>query len=137
MDLNLTTPAILFSTLSLLLLAYTNRFLGLASRIRDLHSKYSERPDKVIKEQIESLRYRVVLIKHMQLYGILSLFMCTLCMFVLFAGWVAVGKVIFGLSLILLLISLGISIREIQISVHALNLALLDMEGNEPPKRMG
>ncbi len=137
MDFTLTTPALLFSTLSLLLLAYTNRFLGLAARIRDLHSKYHERPNQVIRDQIESLRYRVVLIKHMQLYGILSLFLCTLCMFVLFAGWIEVGKIIFGASLLLLLVSLGISIREIQVSVVALNLALKDLEGAEKPKRMG
>jgi hypothetical protein len=73
----------------------------------------------------------------MQLYGILSLFLCTLCMFVLFAGWIEVGKIIFGASLLLLLVSLGISIREIQVSVVALNLALKDLEGAEKPKRMG
>lgn len=137
MEFTLTTPALLFSTLSLLLLAYTNRFLALANRIRDLHSKYRERPDSVLREQIQSLRYRVVLIKHMQLYGILSLFLTTLCMFVLFAGWPAIGKAIFGLSLVMLLVSLGISIREIQVSVRALNLALADLERGEPPKRMG
>lgn len=138
MEITLTTPALLFSTLSLLMLAFTNRFLGLAGRIRDLHSKYKERPDKVLKDQIESLRFRVVLIKYMQGAGILSLLLCTICMFLLFAGWTEAGKWAFGAALLLLMISLAISFKEIQISVHALNMQLQDLKGeSKGPPRMG
>lgn len=129
MDLTLTTPALLFPAISLLLLAYTNRFLTLANLIRSLQSKYNENSDERILGQIKNLRKRVILIKQMQLYGIWSLLLCVVCMFVLFAGWIVVGQWIFGISLILLIISLGQSIREIQISVDSLHIQLSDMEG--------
>jgi hypothetical protein len=129
MDLTLTTPALLFPAISLLLLAYTNRFLTLANLIRSLQSKYSENEDDRILSQIKNLRKRVILIKQMQLFGIWSLLLCVVCMFVLFAGLILVGKWIFGISLILLIISLAQSIREIQISVDSLHIQLSKMEG--------
>jgi hypothetical protein len=129
MELNLTTPALLFPAISLLLLAYTNRFLTIASLIRNLHASYKDNPEDVITiGQIQNLRHRVNLIKHMQGLGISSLFLCVLCMFVLFGGYIDLGKWIFGLSLVLLLLSLALSIWEIQISVDALNLRLSDIE---------
>jgi hypothetical protein len=128
MDFSLTTPALLFPAVSLLLLAYTNRFLALATLIRNLHATYKTNPDQVLLEQINNLRHRVSLIKNMQAIGIWSLFLCVLCMFVLFAGYYVAGKYIFGISIILLMWSLALSIREIQISVNALNLHLKDIE---------
>jgi len=128
MDLNLATPALLFPAISLLLLAYTNRFLTLATLIRSLHSKYREKPDKLILGQIKNLRKRVVLIRNMQALGISSLLLCVVCMFVLFAGYIQAGEYIFGISLILLMASLILSIREIQISVNALKIELNDIE---------
>lgn len=128
MDIGLTTPALLFPAISLLLLAYTNRFLTLANLIRELHKSYKTNPEDIILAQISNLRYRVMLIRNMQAYGIASFFLCVLCMFVLFAGQILVGKLIFGVSLIALLISLGISFREIQVSVDALNYRLSDLE---------
>ncbi len=133
-DLDLTTPALLFPAISLLLLAYTNRFLAVASLIRKLHSDYKENPNNIIMGQIESLRQRVLLIKNMQASGISSLFLCVLCMFLIFAGRPDISKIIFGISLLLLLISLGLSIREIQISVKALNLQLSDLESSKHHK---
>jgi len=132
MDLGLTTPALLFPAISLLLLAYTNRFLTLANLIRELHKSYKANPDQIILAQISNLRYRVVLIRNMQVYGIASFFLCVLCMFVLFAGQELLGKLIFGVSLIALMVSLGISFREIQVSVDALNYRLSDLEGSFP-----
>jgi hypothetical protein len=129
MDLTLTTPALLFPAITLLLLAYTNRFITLANLIRSLQSKYSENEDDRILSQIKNLRKRVILIKQMQLFGIWSLLLCVVCMFVLFAGLILVGKWIFGISLILLIISLAQSIREIQISVDSLHIQLSKMEG--------
>lgn len=131
MELTLTTPALLFPALSLLMLAYTNRFLVIAGLIRSLHSKYQENQDETIMGQIKNLRRRVVLIRDMQIFGVGSLFVCVFCMYLLFAGETLWGKVTFGLSLILLMISLGISLKEIQISVNALNLQLSDLEERE------
>ena len=129
MDITITTPALLFPTISLLLLAYTNRFLAIASLIRNLHAKFREHCDELIFGQIRNLRRRVVLIRNMQALGIASLLLCVLCMFVLFAGQQAAGKWLFGVSLLLMIASLGVSLREIQISVDALDLELSDMEG--------
>lgn len=124
MEITLTTPALLFSTLSLLILAYTNRFLALGSRIRSLHDRYEANNIPSLLAQIESMRIRVNLIRLMQLYGVLSLFLCVLCMFFLFAGLVLMGKVVFGLSLLAMLVSLALSTREIHISTQALNIQL-------------
>ena len=128
MELNLTTPGLLFSAISLLLLAYTNRFLSIANLIRTLHRNYLETNDKGAKAQIKNLQKRIRLIKNMQLLGIASLFLSVFCMVALFAGWILLGKILFGLSLIFLLISLGMMMIEIQISVKALNIQLNDLD---------
>lgn len=127
MDIALTTPALLFPAISLLLLAYTNRFLAVASVIRQLHSQMRD-GNPEFAEEIRSLRHRVALIRSMQGVGVLSLFFCVLCMFLLFAGWVLAGKLAFGIALLLLLWSLALSVREIQLSGKALDLHLRDLE---------
>jgi hypothetical protein len=132
MTLDLTTPALLFPAISLLLLAYTNRFLALAALIRGLQARYESNPDSVIVAQISNLRYRVRLIQQMQAFGVLSLFGCVACMFALFADLLSLGNYLFGISLVLMLVSLGLSVREIQVSVVALNLHLQNLEGRIP-----
>lgn len=128
MELTLTTPALLFPTISLLLLAYTNRFLAIANVIRGLHSRYETQPSDILLGQIEGLRLRVGLIRNMQALGISSLFLCVLCMMIIYLGWQQGAKLIFGCSLLLLLVSLGLSFREIQLSTNALNLLLRDLK---------
>ena len=129
MDIDLTTQALLFPAISLLLLAYTNRFLALASLIRDLHRRYHDNQcDSAILEQIRNLRRRVLLIRNMQALGVASLLSCVLCMFVLFAGQQLAGTSLFAISLILMMLSLFVSLREILISVGALDFELSDME---------
>lgn len=132
MEISLTTPALLFPAISLLLLAYTNRFLTIAGLIRNLHQRYKEHPDQNVKNQISNLKKRVSLIKNMQLFGIVSLLLCVVSMFALYEAWKSLGSIIFGVSLVLLMISLIISIVEIQISVKALNIQLSDMESRSP-----
>jgi hypothetical protein len=132
MELTLTTPALLFPAISLLLLAYTNRFLTLAALIRELYARYRSQPDPKIKGQLANLRYRIVIIRNMQVFGVSSFFGCVLCMFVLFAGQAEAGKYIFGGSLVLLLISLGLSLREIQVSIDALTLQIQDLDEIDP-----
>ena len=128
MDLTLTTPALLFPAISLLLLAYTNRFLAVASVIRQLRGLLLKNAPKHYHEELQSLRHRMQLIRQMQAVGVLSLFGCVLCMFLLFAGLVVAGKITFGIALLLLLASLALSVREIQLSVDALDLHLRDLE---------
>jgi hypothetical protein len=131
MDISLTTPALLFPTVSLLMLAYTNRFLTLATIIRNLHDRYKEVQSENLLGQIANLRYRVYLIRNMQIFGVLSLLFCVISMFALFAGWVAGGQWSFGIALLLMIVSLGISLRELQISVGALDLLLMELEEHE------
>lgn len=127
-QLTLTTPALLFSAISLLLLAYTNRFLALATLVRSLYAKYKENRDQLIFGQIKNLKIRLNLIRNMQIYGITSLLLCVACMFLIYIEWINIAEIIFGIALILLIISLALSVREIQISVKALNIQLHDLE---------
>lgn len=73
MELTLTTPALLFSAISLLLLAYTNRFLAIAALVRGLRDKYLENPSGLLIGQIKNLRSRLSLIRNMQILGLSSL----------------------------------------------------------------
>ncbi|AMM50095.1 hypothetical protein TH61_01375 [Rufibacter sp. DG15C] len=131
MEITLTTPALLFPALSLLLLAFTNRFMSLAKLIRDLKHRYQTSHSQLVFGQIQNLRKRLILIRNMQAVGIGSMFSCVLCMFSLYKGWQMVGEIIFGMSLVLLMISMAISLWEIQISVKALELELSDLEQEE------
>jgi len=128
MKLTLATPALLFSAISLLLLAYTNRFLTIAQLVRTLHSKYKEKADPLILGQIKNLRQRINLIRNMHVFGIISLLLCVVCMFMLYIEWIAIAESVFGIALVLLITSLALSAWEIQISVKALNLHLSDIE---------
>ena len=128
MEITVTTPALLFPAISLLLLAYTNRFLTLANLIRELHARYTANPEEIILAQIKNLRYRIFLIRDMQIFGASSFFLCVVTMLVLFIGQALVGKILFGISLLSLLISLGYSLRELQVSIDALMVRLSDIE---------
>ncbi len=129
-ELTLITPSVLFSAISLLMLAYTNRFLSYAQLVRTLKDKYIENPDAVKAAQIANLRKRLYLTRAMQMLGISSLFLCVITMFLIYIGVKLLSVYVFGLALILLIISLGISVREIQISVRSLELHLSDMDKN-------
>lgn len=134
MELTLNAPALLFPTISLLLLAYTNRFLAIASLIRNLHSRYKDEPSQRVWEQIQNLKLRVRLIRDMQVLGVFSLFLCVLCMFLIFGEQIVMAKIIFGSSLVILMVSLGISIAELYISTKALNIELSDLAGKNEKK---
>jgi peptidoglycan/LPS O-acetylase OafA/YrhL len=127
-ELTLTTPALLFSAVSLIILAYTNRFLAYASVIRNLHTNFKENPNSVLLGQIKNLRKRLRLTQTMQVLGISSLLLCVICMFLIYVNFHVLAEILFGIALVLLILSLAISIREIQISVKALDLHLNDME---------
>ncbi|WP_133470709.1 DUF2721 domain-containing protein [Paraglaciecola marina] len=130
MDITLTTPAMLFPAISLLLLAYTNRFLALASVIRNFDL---EKENTNSNAQIKNLRQRIQLIKNMQAAGIASFFMCVLSMLAIYANYQTVGSSIFACSLVLLLYSLWLSVREIRISIEALDMHLSQL--NLPVKK--
>jgi len=128
MELTLSTPALLFPTISLLLLAYTNKYVAVANRIRNLHAMYKNEQSEVILDQIRSLKIRIRLIRDMQLVGILCIFFASLCMFLLFEGYEAWANVVFGISLVFLMGSIGLCGIEIIISINALSILLKDIE---------
>ena len=126
--LTLTTPALLFSAISLIMLAYTNRFLAYAAIIRNLKEKFLESQDETILRQIINLKLRVKLTRYMQISGISSLLLCVLTMFLIYIDNNALAVWIFGLGLLLLILSLIFLIWEIQISAKALQHHLRDIE---------
>ncbi|ATJ81889.1 DUF2721 domain-containing protein [Halomonas beimenensis] len=126
--MTLTTPALLFPAISLLLLAYTNRFLVLAQLIRKLADEVRDQHQATAARQILLLRKRISLTKRMQLAGVLSFLLCTLSMFALFLEWTQPGVWLFGISLVSLSISLIYSFWEILLSTNALNVQLQDIE---------
>jgi hypothetical protein len=128
MEFTLTTPALLFSAISLLLLAYTNRFLALASIIRAMKTQYLVSKDENLLGQMANLRRRIFYIRNMQGCGIISFFFCVLCMFLMYYQLIHLAQYVFGLSLLLLMVSLYISFREIQMSVIALKMELKDLK---------
>jgi len=128
MELDLSTPSLLFPAISLLLLAYTNRFLALATLIRQLHKDYQEDHESHVLEQIRNVRWRLSLIRNMQGCGVMSLLLCTVSMGGIYLGLQQVGAVFFGLSLVLMVVSLFFSVWEIHISTTTLSILLRDLE---------
>ena len=129
MQFSINTPALLFPAITLLMLAYTNRFLALATLIRNLHSQYKKNAEEreIVREQIRNLRRRLELVKQMQASGICSFFLCVLSMLLVYFVYPTAAFAIFGLSLGFLLLSLGLSLNEIYISTRALEIELRDM----------
>ncbi|HJV02329.1 MAG TPA: DUF2721 domain-containing protein [Burkholderiaceae bacterium] len=132
--MNLTTPALLFPAISLLLLAYTNRFLVLAQLIRQLHGQYKDDQKEVAVRQIANLRQRITLIRRMQALGVMSFILCAVSMFLVFVRLEVVAQYAFGLSIFLLLLSLICSFYEITISTRAIEIELegLEQKLNQP-----
>ena len=130
MEINITTPALLFPAVSLLLLAFTNRFLALATLIRGLKKEYVNGHDENLLPQIRNLTLRVRLIRNMQAFGIGSLLLCVMCMLALFFNEIVLGQILFGISLLLMMLSLIVSLREILISVNALQHELRSIDEN-------
>lgn len=129
-EISINTPALLFPAISLLMLAYTNRFYAIASRVRTLHEEYNkDRNKEIIFKQIKNLRRRLNMIRNMQALGVGSFLSCIICMYFIFRNNMDVAHVLFVLSILSLVASLIISLAEIVISTRALELDLSDMEG--------
>ena len=133
--LDLTTPSLLFSSISLILLAYTNRFLSYASVVRALKEKHQQTHDPKDIAQIANLRKRLYLTRSMQILGILSLLLCVIAMFFIYVSWQVFAAWIFGIALLLLAASLCVCIWEINISVKALEIHLEDISSKEKLKQ--
>ena len=129
--INLTTPSLLFPAISLLLLAYTNRFLVIAQLIRNLSGSLTAENRHTVHRQIETLKKRVRLIQTMQIYGVVSFLMCTVAMVLIFLEHPVAGSWLFGASILALSLSLVYSLREIAISTKALAIILDDLGERE------
>ncbi|HLP05591.1 MAG TPA: DUF2721 domain-containing protein [Paludibacter sp.] len=130
-NITLITPTFLFSATSLLLLAYTNRFLSYAQLVRTLKDRYMEDHSALTRAQIVNLRKRLYLAKNMQMMGAGSLFLCVATMFLIYVGLPTVSAYVFGIALLFLIISLGLSVWEIHISAKSLEIYLSDMENKK------
>ena len=128
MEFTISTPAILFSAISLLMLAYTNRFLALAAIVRQFIQKFAEEKDKHILEQIHNFKKRLTIIKYTQLFGVVSFLLCVISMFSIFMHMIIAAEIIFALSLIALFISLLLSLQEVLLSIGALNIEMRKIE---------
>lgn len=129
MEININTPALLFPAITLLLLAYTNRFLALANLVRKLHDEYKkDEKHPILLRQIRSLRRRINLVRYMQGLGVVSFICCVVCMYCIYREWMEVAKYVFAFSLISLMTSLIISLMEITQSTKAIDLELSDIE---------
>jgi hypothetical protein len=122
MTIEIGTPALLFSATSLILLAYTNRFLTIASIIRGLKKVYKEKENSMILLEIKNLNLRLTLIRYMQMAGVLCLFLSVFAMLLLFFDEQGISIYFFGMSLLF---------WEISISVNALRLHLSDLSDME------
>ncbi|HVD99653.1 MAG TPA: DUF2721 domain-containing protein [Cytophagaceae bacterium] len=131
MELSLTTPALLFPTISLLMLAYTNRFIAIGNRIRVLHVEHKQRPSETIVRQIKTFRRRVRLIRDLQLCGIVCLFANVFTMLLIFSKYNLVATYVFGFSLVLMMVAFAMSALEIILSTKALYIQIEDLEKEE------
>jgi len=129
MDITITTPALLFPAISVLFLAYSNRFLAIASRIREQHNLFNKTHSPVAKKQIDSLRLRIRFIVAMQLLAVVGIISCILAMGLIFYGRQYSGNITFGFSMAFIVLSLLASVSELLLSTKALNIELEDMEG--------
>lgn len=129
MEITFNTPALLFPAISLLLLAYTNRYLALANLIRKLHDEYTRgEKNNLLLKQIKILRLRINMVRQMQTLGVFSFLCCVITMYGVYQQWKGVTEFVFATSLLSLLSSLVISLLEISQSTKALEWELSDME---------
>ena len=127
-ELTLITPTLLFSAVSLIMLAYTNRFLSYAQLVRTLKDRYMEDRSKVTHAQILNLRKRLNLTRNMQVFGVLSLLLCVVTMFLIYINLQFLSAIIFAIALILFIVSLALSVWELLLSTKSLNIYLSDMD---------
>ncbi len=129
LEISINTPALLFPAITLLMLAYTNRFLSLAALVRKLYIEYNRgEKEKNVLNQIKSIRTRLNLIRYMQSFSVLSFLCCVLCMYFIFRNWMVMAHWIFAFSLFFLFLSIVLSLIEINKSTKALELQLSDIE---------
>lgn len=127
-NITISTPALVFPALSVLILAYTNRFIAISRRVRALHSEHQANPNENILQQILSLKKRLIYIRNTQTLAITGFSLNVFSMFLILIGFTKIATYIFAFSLLCIMGSLVVCLMEIYISVHAMNIALCDCE---------
>lgn len=130
--MDLTTPAVLLSTISLLILAFTNRFLTMTGRARELHKEYKTAPDEALLMQLERLLSRIHRIRDAMTIGVASLFFFVFTMFLIFTEHADWAHHSFFAGLLLLMVALAVSTYEIYLSCNAIDIQLKELENNKP-----
>ena len=116
MNIDITTPALLFPAITLLMLAHTNRFLALANLVRQFRALYDEKPDDRVFKQIENFQKRLNILKYTQFVSVLSFLFCVICMFIFFLNKMLLADITFAISLLLMMASLILSLWEIYLA---------------------
>jgi hypothetical protein len=98
--------------------------VAISNLIRTLKTRFELDHEQQVLQQIANLRTRVLLIRNMQLSGIISLILSSISMVFIYIGNQNAGFIIFGLSLLFLIYSMLLAAREIWISVESLNIEL-------------
>ncbi len=138
MDISINTPALLFPAISLVMLAYTNRFMALSAVVRKLHDEFQEnKTNKTLHLQIKNLQYRIKLVRRMQFFGVMSFLFAIISMYAIYMDEMQIANITFIICILLFALSLVISLMEIQRSTKALELELSDMEGLEEENLVG
>ena len=137
MVLDLTTSALLFPAIPLLMITFGTRFTVVSELIRKIHDEYAADIDlddvraKRMLGEISALKKRLWMIQINQTLSSLSFFFNLLPMFALYMGNQNLAKTIFGIALALLMLAVVLFIIEISIAVRSLNLQLSDLDTND------
>ena len=134
MDITLNTPALLFPAISLIMLAYTNRFLALANVIRNLHDRYKNQDgstNPLIHAQIKNLKTRIRLIKNMQIFGVMSILAAIIAMYLIYISSMHTARLFFAASLLFFMVSLVLSLVELILSTKSLEIELSDVKEDD------
>jgi hypothetical protein len=134
MDITLNTPALLFPAISLIMLAYTNRFLALANVIRNLHDRYKNQDgstNPLIHAQIKNLKTRIRLIKNMQIFGVMSILAAIIAMYLIYISSMHTARLFFAASLLFFMVSLVLSLVELILSTKSLEIELSDVNEDD------
>ncbi len=135
MDIPITTPALLFPAIAILMLGYVNRYLGTASLIRSFKKDYDSgyKHTKIV-DQLKILKKRIELSRYMLTLGALSLMLACLSMFLIFAKQQHIGNFVFGLSILGMIVSLFVSLYETTLSNKSLIIEINDIYNREGKK---
>jgi hypothetical protein len=120
--MNPTIPALVVPAISLLFLAYTNRFLGLTAVARHILKEHMLAPQPHWEVQLINIRRRLHLIRQMQLAGLASIILAALSMGAVVNGFDKLGQGIFVASLACFIGSMGICVHEIKLSIDAIEV---------------